>query len=53
MKVLIINGSPHPKGCTARALKEVAETLTPQRQLRRSKCKEVAREFPMPFFCEL
>ena len=30
MKVLIINGSPHPKGCTARALKEVAETLESQ-----------------------
>lgn len=30
MKVLIINGSPHPKGCTARALKEVADTLESQ-----------------------
>lgn len=28
MKVLIINGSPHPEGCTSRALKEVAETLS-------------------------
>ena len=27
MKVLIINGSPRPNGCTARALKEVADTL--------------------------
>lgn len=27
MKVLMINGSPHPEGCTARALKEVADTL--------------------------
>ena len=27
MKVLMINGSPHPDGCTATALKEVAETL--------------------------
>lgn len=27
MKVLIINGSPRPKGCTARALKELADTL--------------------------
>ena len=27
MKVLLINGSPKPKGCTARALREVAETL--------------------------
>ena len=27
MKVLLINGSPHAKGCTARALQEVAETL--------------------------
>lgn len=27
MKVLMINGSPHPDGCTARALKEVADTL--------------------------
>ncbi|MBD5200907.1 MAG: NAD(P)H-dependent oxidoreductase, partial [Bacteroidales bacterium] len=27
MKVLVINGSPHPKGCTDRALLEVEETL--------------------------
>lgn len=27
MKVLLINGSGHPKGCTARALKEVEQTL--------------------------
>ncbi|MDE6650739.1 MAG: flavodoxin family protein [Muribaculaceae bacterium] len=27
MKVLVINGSPHPKGCTDRALREVEETL--------------------------
>lgn len=27
MKVLLINGSPHPDGCTATALNEVAETL--------------------------
>ena len=27
MKVLMINGSPNPKGCTARALKEVEDTL--------------------------
>lgn len=27
MKVLLINGSPHPNGCTARALDEVATTL--------------------------
>ena len=30
MKVLMINGSPHPNGCTARALKEVADTLAAQ-----------------------
>lgn len=30
MKVLMINGSPHPEGCTARALKEVAATLAAQ-----------------------
>ena len=30
MKVLMINGSPHPHGCTARALKEVADTLGTQ-----------------------
>ena len=30
MKVLIINGRPHPKGCTARALKEVTDTLESQ-----------------------
>lgn len=30
MKVLMINGSPHPDGCTARALKEVADTLATQ-----------------------
>ena len=29
MKVLIINGSPHPRGCTARALQEV-ETILQQ-----------------------
>ncbi len=27
MKVLLLNGSPHERGCTARALREVAETL--------------------------
>lgn len=27
MKVLVINGSPHPQGCTARALDEVERTL--------------------------
>lgn len=27
MKVLIVNGSPHPHGCTARALDEVERTL--------------------------
>ena len=27
MKVLLINGSPHAQGCTARALEEVASTL--------------------------
>ena len=26
-KVLLINGSPHPKGCTYTALREVADTL--------------------------
>ena len=30
MKVLMINGSPHPKGCTYTALKEIADEL--QRQ---------------------
>ena len=30
MNVLLINGSPHPKGCTARALKEVETTLHEQ-----------------------
>lgn len=28
MKVVLINGSPHKDGCTARALKEVADALT-------------------------
>jgi multimeric flavodoxin WrbA len=27
MKVLLVNGSPHPKGCTFTALEEVAKTL--------------------------
>lgn len=27
MKVLMIYGSPHPDGCTATTLKEIAETL--------------------------
>ncbi len=27
MKVLLVNGSPHKKGCTFTALTEVAETL--------------------------
>ena len=27
MKVLLVNGSPHQNGCTARALREVADTL--------------------------
>ena len=27
MKVLLINGGPHPKGCTWRALKEIEDTL--------------------------
>lgn len=30
MKVLMINGSPHPNGCTARAIREVADTLRSQ-----------------------
>lgn len=30
MKVLLINGSPHPKGCTYTALSEVAKTLNEQ-----------------------
>ena len=30
MKVLLINGSPHPQGCTARALQEVEKTLNAQ-----------------------
>ena len=30
MKVLILNGSPRPNGCTARALKEVEKTLNEQ-----------------------
>lgn len=30
MKVLLINGSAHPAGCTARALKEVEKTLHEQ-----------------------
>ena len=30
MKVLIINGSPHPKGCTAKALQEVESVLNAQ-----------------------
>ena len=28
MKVLLVNGSPHPHGCTYTALEEVANTLT-------------------------
>ena len=28
MKVLMINGSPHKKGCTFTALSEIADTLT-------------------------
>ena len=27
MKVLLINGSPHAKGCTNRALEEIRDTL--------------------------
>ena len=27
MKALLINGSPHPKGCTYTALEELARTL--------------------------
>ena len=27
MKVLLLNGSPHEKGCTYTALREVADTL--------------------------
>ena len=30
MKVLLINGSARPQGCTARALKEVEKTLFEQ-----------------------
>lgn len=30
MKVLLVNGSPHQNGCTATALKEIAETLDKQ-----------------------
>lgn len=31
MKVLLVNGSPHKKGCTYTALKEVAETLNKEK----------------------
>ena len=31
MNVLLINGSPHPKGCTYTALSEVAKTLNEER----------------------
>ena len=31
MKVLLINGSPHEKGCTNRALEEIAKTLNENR----------------------
>lgn len=31
MKVLLVNGSPHEKGCTYTALKEVADTLNHER----------------------
>lgn len=30
MKVILVNGSPHPKGCTFTALEEVAGTLNPE-----------------------
>lgn len=30
MKVLLVNGSAHPNGCTAAALDEVARTLQQQ-----------------------
>jgi len=30
MKVLLINGSPHEKGCTYTALREMADTLEQQ-----------------------
>ena len=30
MKVILVNGSPHAKGCTYTALCEVAETLEKQ-----------------------
>ncbi|MCD7845006.1 MAG: flavodoxin family protein [Oscillospiraceae bacterium] len=30
MKVLLVNGSPHKNGCTARVLREVADTLEQQ-----------------------
>ena len=30
MKVLLVNGSPHPRGCTYTALSQVAETLNGQ-----------------------
>ena len=31
MKVLLVNGSPHPNGCTYNALEEVAKTLNTER----------------------
>ena len=31
MKVLLVNGSPHPNGCTYTALEEVAKTLNTER----------------------
>ena len=31
MKVLLVNGSPHEKGCTYTALEEVAKTLNDRR----------------------
>ena len=40
MKVLLLNGSPHPNGCTFRALSEVEKTLQQEggEKSKRNKC---------------
>ena len=33
MKVLLVNGGPHPKGCTNRALEEVEKARSEERRV--------------------
>ncbi|WP_330636865.1 NAD(P)H-dependent oxidoreductase, partial [Emergencia timonensis] len=53
MKVLMINGSPHKKGCTFTALSEIADTLTKEGIENLQQDVELEEEVPLTIPNEL